>query len=403
VEELGIRVFWLLFGITLASSFAFGALQCVALTMLWRRPRKRPLEDALPGISVLKPIKGADAGLRANLEAFLDQEYPEYEILVGVKDPEDPAIPVIRAVMCEHPRAPVRLVLGAAATGMNPKVNNLSNLVRHARHEHLLISDADVRPRPGYLRGIASELGGGAGLVHNVLVGTEERRLGAVLESLHMNSFVATTLCAAHQVGHSCVVGKSMLFKRSDLEQIGGFAAVENVLAEDYVLGQRFQRSGFRVSLSLHALPVVNPDRSLAGFFNRQLRWAQMRRRLSLRAYLAEVLGNPIAWLAVWSPWVVLAPPGSGGASLWLVVSGAVLSTKLAGDLALSRTLRGDFGALRNLPWTVVKDLLVAAVWFVGLFKRRINWRGSVRWIGPQSRLGSSPRDRGALADALQA
>lgn len=236
MESARVWFFWLFAGGTLLSLLVLGTIQLIALMRMRSLRRRRPDSGRpLPPISILKPIKGLDPELRPNLEALLAQDYPEYEVLFAVKDPDDPVIPVLRELIRNHPGAPLRLFVGATGPGMNPKVKSLGYVARYARHEHLLISDADVRPPPDYLSTLASELGEGVGLVHSLLLGTGERRLGSVLESLHMNSFVAASLCGADWIGHSCVVGKSMLFSRRDLAEIGGFAAVENVLAEDYL------------------------------------------------------------------------------------------------------------------------------------------------------------------------
>lgn len=403
MNEASVWLFWLLAGGALISLVVLGSLQGLAAAMLWRRVHQSSADRPLPPISVLKPLKGVDAALRTNLEAFLAQDYPTYELLFGVEDPTDPVIPIVRRFMTDHPEAPIRLVLGANQTGMNPKVNNLTNIARYARYDHLLISDADVRPGPEYLRTIASDLDDGVGLVHNVLVGVGERRLGSILESLHMNSFFAATLCGAHVVRHSCVVGKSMLFSKSELESLGGFKSVENVLAEDYVLGQRFQRSGRLVKLSMYPLRAVNPGRNLKGFVNRQLRWAQMRRHVCLRAYLAELFGNPNAWLFLWLPVAFLTGERWAPQGTLVALAALFLASKCVGDVLLSRGLRGDFKAVRYLPLIPLKDLLIAFVWALGLFKRRINWRGHSMIIGKESRLFPDPREFEPMAQTGRA
>lgn len=400
--DVSVQLSWLFLGMALVSLLVLLALQSAALIMVARRRLPRSA-DALPPISILKPLKGIDSELRTNLEAFLVQDYPSYELIFGVKDPDDPVIPSVRQLMRDYPEAPLRLYVGSNGNGMNPKVANLSHIARYARYEHWLISDADVRPGRDYLRALAGQLGERVGLVHNVLVGTGERRLGSIFENLHMNSFVAAAQCGAHLVRHSCVVGKSMLFHRRHLDAVGGFGAVENLLAEDYALGRLFQRSGCRVQLSTYALPAVNPGRGLSSFVNRQLRWAQMRRRVCLRAYLAEALGNPIAWALLSMACAGAAPAGVGSGSLCWSVAGAIVAVKCAADVALSRMLRGDFRALVHLPWIPVKDVAMAVIWMFGLFRRRINWRGNRMWIGPESRLYASPHEPAPVAHTARA
>jgi ceramide glucosyltransferase len=347
-------------------------------------------------ISVLKPLKGMDDELETNLESFCAQTHPQYEILFGVADRLDPALPIARRVAARHSELTIRVVVGQCPTGLNPKVRILRALIRNARYDALLISDSNVRVNEHYLATIAAELEDPqVGLVSNPIMGQGDSTVGSALESLQLNSYVIHGLVLANFVGkHPCVVGKSMLLRRSALSKIGGLGKFADVLAEDYLIGREISRAGYRVVTSPSAITTINRSWTLQKLWQRHLRWSQIRRTLGSPGYLLELLLLPHVWLllSAISALCVGAPHlGMSPKAIAMACGAAYAVTWLSEAAALLRWCghRPSLGLLAiHLGLRQFAQLLC---WFVAWFKHDVTWRGNHLRIGKGSQL-SDPR-----------
>jgi ceramide glucosyltransferase len=351
------------------------------------RYRRDPV--VAPAISVLRPVKGMDEGLAQNFDCLLAQRYDRFEILIGAADADDPALHEARKFAARHPDAAIRVLHCPRATGLNPKVSILEELAQSAANDYVLISDSNVRVDPGYLARLVTQLDDPrVGLVTNVLTAQGADCVGSRLEQLQLATFVArATLFAKVHLNHTCVVGKSMLFRLSDLTRVGGWAPVRDVLAEDYAIGNAFHAAGFQVRVASAPVATFVPGWPLQRFIARHLRWAQMRRRVSLAAYLMEPFLYPTPFLLALSMLSLC-----WGAPAALSVAALVgVAVRFCCDRALlSRLHRGE-DIVPALRLSFAKDTLALAIWVSAWFRRTIEWRGNRFCIGPGSRLQSIP------------
>ena len=358
-------------------------------------------------VSILKPLKGIDDDLETNLESFCRQTHPQYEIILGAADPSDPALPIARKVARAHPEIPIRVVVGECPTGLNPKVRLLRALLRSARYDAVLISDSNVHVEQHYLSATAAELEDPVvGLVSNPIVGVGDTTLGSALESLQLNTYLLFGLALANFVGRfACVVGKSMLLRRSALRQVGGFGKFADVLAEDYLIGRAIRRSGWRVVTCPSAINTINRTWSMGKLWQRHLRWAQIRKNLGAGGYILELLLLPHVWL------LAAALSASVCDTSALKCSGqALVVTCIAAYVAYS--LSEIASILRwsgQKPLRVTTVLFVALrqfgqflVWIIAWTKSDVTWRGNRLRIGKGSKLTVAHRSTRPLPRSLE-
>lgn len=352
-----------------------------------------------PRLSILKPLKGLDDGLEENLASFAALRGIDYEVVLSVADADDPALDVVDRVRARHPEAPFVLVVGGAPEGRigNPKVERLVAASRVARGDLFLVSDSNVRVAPDAVADTVALLEDpGVGCVSNLFVGTGARDLGAVVESLHLLTFVVPGNVLAAWGGVPCVVGKSMALPRNVHDAIGGFAAFGDVLAEDQAIGLAVKEAGFRVLLSPVVVENVVERRSLRRALDRQVRWGKIRFAFSKALFAGEVLMNPLP-LALLAPLLALA-----GASPWAGPLASFTLLALLVRLLQASLLARLCGAplpLAGLLAVPLKDLLQLATQAVPFVSREVVWHGHRARIGKGTTLletGSRVRLAGA-------
>lgn len=340
-------------------------------------------DEQLPALSLLKPIKGVEEELEQNLRSFFEQRYPgPLEIVFSSETADDPGIVVARRLSAEYPEVDTRFVLCDVDFGLNPKVANLAAAYHAARYELVMQSDANVRARPGYLEAIVRELlAENATLLSSIVLGQGERSIGAALENLQLTALIGPSMCTAlHVAGVNCVVGKSMLMRKADIDDLGGMEALRDILCEDFILGQRVQNSGRKVLLSNHTLANVNRDIPVERFFSRHSRWLKMRAVIHFGSFIADLFANPVAW-------AFAAMLASGFADTTVALFIGLVLFRAVGDTFLMYRLRGH-GMPLHLLWVgPFKDLAMAAIWPYCAVSRSVEWRGRKLRFGHESRL----------------
>jgi ceramide glucosyltransferase len=359
-----VAVFYYLTGL----GFLIYLVQVLAVRSVVKAPGEK--NGHLPPISVLKPLKGLDDNLFENLESLCNQDFPEYEIIFGLREISDPAYKVAVKIKEKYKDRDITILPQWCEEGLNPKVNNLIPAYRASKYDFFLISDSNVLADKDYLRDTVRHMqDGSVGLVSNLIRGVGGRTVGSVLENLHLNTFILCGVCFLEKIlKMPCVVGKSMLIRKSHFERIGGFGAVKDHLAEDYIIGRKMKEAGFKVALSNHVINTVNVYWQTGQFVSRHARWGKLRYRIGGVSYPAELLGN-----FVFISFVPLLFRGPSKFTVLLPVSAWLL--KSCGDYLTGRILESEMHPLLYL-FSPLKDMIIGVVWFVPIFSNSIEWRG---------------------------
>jgi ceramide glucosyltransferase len=366
---------------------SWAAIGVTALSTIYlRRHRKRSEPSAWPSVSILKPLAGLDDELELNLESHVTLDYPgAFEILLGVRSEADPAYPVAKAFAARHPER-VRLFLQEGEPGLNPKVNQLITLTRHASHNVIALTDANVRVHGTWLREHASYLARpNVALTSNVFYGEGERTLGSAFDNMTLVSFVLTALATGDVLLRiSQIVSKSVAIRREALDAIGGWESLKDLLAEDQRLGIFLAERGYRTAIVNTPVANIQRSQSLGHFFKRHSRWAMIRFRVVRVGVWLEPFLNPVLMPTL----LVLAAPTLPLA--WGVfAAGLVLSMVFTQTMAvLARGRRFD---LRWIVLSPLRDVVLFASWVRGRFMTTVNWRGNVLVVGKETRLSRPP------------
>jgi ceramide glucosyltransferase len=366
-----------------ASVYWLAASCCMLI--FWRR--RVPRSTVAPHVTVLKPVCGAGGHLYESLRSFCRQEYSDYQIVVGVRDADDPAMAIVYQLMAEFPQLDLRLVVNDRPVGTNPKVSNLANLYEAAKYDVLVVADSDIHVGPDYLRTVVAPLEDpGVGLASCLYRGIPDRGVWATLGAMFINEwFFPSALVGACLEGVNHAFGATMVCRRETLERLGGFEALAPYLADDYRLGQLVAGDGARVVIMRYVVDTAVTATTLRELFLHELRWARTYRTARPFGYFFSVvtLALPISLLGMLARG---APAPIAGAL-------ALLGVRLAATVVFSRVLELPVD-WRRLCLVPLRDALSLAVWAVSFLGRTVHWAGQRFRVDPDGRL--TPADRAA-------
>jgi ceramide glucosyltransferase len=362
--------------LSLAASYA---VLTVVAVLVWRLRRGPSGSRSRPPVTVLKPLCGAEPGLHEHLRSFCQQNYPEFQIVFGVRDAGDPACAVVKRLAAEFPSVPIELVINPQLHGSNLKISNLINMLPYARHDILAMADSDAFVGADYLATVTAPLlDADVGLVTCIYRGTPTKGIWSRLGAMYINEWYVPSVLLAWLFGHEGYVsGQTVCLRRDTLDAIGGLRVLANHLADDHRLGELVRGLGLRIVLSPYVVDGEHHEPNFNLLTRHELRWMRTIRVLRPRSFRLIFLtfSLPLAVFGI----VAAGAESSLSMTAWVLFGITVLARLV---LHFVHRLRDDRAPVSDLWLLPARDLLICWVWCRSFFTSHVTWRGNEFAVG---------------------
>ncbi|MFO1168417.1 MAG: glycosyltransferase [Rhodoblastus sp.] len=350
----------------------FGLLLTVTLGLIApifhaRRARRKDL----PPISFVLPIKDWAPGFRPSQGSVFELDYPEFDVTATAAEMESRAVSAMQSVIDAYPGHAARIVHSTASFAVSPKVNNMFQAIEDAKYDLIATKDSNIELPPQTARAAVAAMTEDVGLVTAITEAKDARNLAAKIEASLMNQSHARILHAAAAIGLGFGLGKLMIFKRSDLHRAGGFDAIAHTVGEDSATAHALASIGLRTVIIGAPIYQMLGVRRFSDVYNRQMRWAVIRRQNELPGFLVEPLGLSVfvalaaAFAAPVIGWSALA--AFFGVLLFWFVCETALAFARGWDVSVSAP-----------AVMVARDAMMTSVWLRAWFTKRVVWAAEV-------------------------
>ncbi|MEW5964391.1 MAG: ceramide glucosyltransferase [Pseudomonadota bacterium] len=327
--------------------------------------------DSLPPVSIIRPAHGVDPFDEVTLRSTFRLDHPRFEVLFCVQRADDPAVPLIRRLIGEHPDVPARLLVGDDRSTANPKLNNVIKGWQAARHDWIAIADSNVLMPGDYLARLLGAWRSDTGLVCSPPAGSHASGFWAELECAFLNTYQARWQYAADSSGLGFAQGKSMLWRRELLDRAGGIRALAREIAEDAAATKIVRDRGLRVRLVDGPFAQPIGRRRARQVWDRQLRWARLRRATFPLYFAPELMTGAV-------PSLLAVGVVADAAGLDPVAAVSTIAIAWYGlEAWLARSAGWQLTPLSPVAW-LVRDASLPLLWLQAWLGNEFVWRGNV-------------------------
>lgn len=326
-----------------------------------------------PDVTILKPLHRGEPDLSRNLETFFAQAYDgQVQIVFGVHDQSDPAVAVVRALQARYPHLDTAIVADTALYGANAKVSNLINMLPQAKHDTLVLSDSDIAVTSDWLSQVTGALARpGVGIVTCLYTGepaNDGHRLWSALAAMGTSYTFLPNAVLGTSLGLAApCFGSTIALRRQTLDEVGGFTAFADHLADDYEMGRAVRARGYTLAIPAMGVGHTTAESSALDLLRHELRWTRTIRLVNPAGYLGSFVTHGFAFALMAAVFLDFS-----------TVSLAIMALTLSARLFLKHRIDGLFGTYAG-PYGLLplRDLLSFAVFVVSLFGVTVHWRGT--------------------------
>jgi ceramide glucosyltransferase len=363
----------------------------IAIRRFRRRARRGLFEAQNPAVSLVRPLCGLDNYAADTLASTFALDYPRYEILFCVAVAHDPVVPLVETLMARHKNANARLLVGDERLNNNPKLNNVAKGWRAAAHEWIIMADSNVLIPPDYIQRLLASWRPDTGLVASPPIGCRPEGFWANVECAFLNTYQARWQYTAESLGFGFAQGKTMLWRRDELERAGGIAALAKEVAEDAAATKIVRGAGLKVRLVDHPFPQPLGRRNAAEVWHRQVRWARLRRASFLLYFLPEIFSGGVL------PMIALAIVTNGLGQPTMLSVGLFGAFWYGAEMLLTAVAGWPLSPLSPL-YGLIRDLLLPMLFVAALRGSDFVWRGNEMQVERPRRAVARMRPRRVVA-----
>jgi len=344
----------------------------IAVAIRQCRPDARTIEAApdSPPVSIVLPVCGLENHIEDTLRSAFRLDYPHYELIFCAARPDDAVLPLLNRLKSDHPWIDARILIGDERISENPKLNNVFKGWREAAYPLISICDSNVLLPRDYIQRLLQKLDSQTGLVCSPPIGCRPVGFFAETECAMLNTYQARWQYFADFIGLGFAQGKTLFWRREQLESAGGIRALGAESAEDAACTKIVRNLGLNVKLMQP--PVRQPlgFRRAADVWKRQRRWARLRRASFPFYFSLEILSGGV-------------PPAIAVVALAMLSGISVLPLLVAflglwyGAEWLLAAKAGWHHSRWSMATYMLRDLMLPVLFVNAWLGRGFEWRGN--------------------------